>query len=328
MSGSFPLRVRLLDETTSTNDEVKHALAAGEDEGLVVRARRQTGGYGRQGRSWASPEGGLYASLLLHPRVDAAVLPTLSLVASVALREALVHFVPECEQGRVRIKWPNDIICLPPDGADGHTLEGPKDLSIEHDPANPSADAGAHTLEGPGPVAPVLIAQDTTVRGQSSALTFRKLCGISLERYAGGVCLGMGVNVFAPDVSERVGGKNIPVYLAEFAESPDPVAHFRPVGPCAPFVESTDGFLDRVFAGIMEEFAPAYERWQAEGFAPFAERYRERAALAGRFVRVMDRAGIVVTEGQAEGIDDDGRLMLRASDGSLSPVQSGEVHLA
>lgn len=45
---------------------MKRALEAGEPEGLALRARRQTGGYGRQGRAWASPEGGLYLSLLLR----------------------------------------------------------------------------------------------------------------------------------------------------------------------------------------------------------------------------------------------------------------------
>lgn len=304
MSGSHPFHVRLLDETTSTNDEVKHALAAGETEGLVVRARRQTGGYGRQGRSWASPEGGLYASLLLHPQVDAAVLPTLSLVASVALREALVHFVPECEQGRVRIKWPNDIVYLP------------------------SADANEHAVEGADIVARDPMAQDLTDFEQPSTPAFHKLCGISLESHAGGVCLGVGVNVFAPGVSESVGGKNVPVYLAELAGLGDPIEHFEPGGPRSVLTDGSDEFLDEVFAGIMNEFAPVYERWQAEGFAPFAEGYRKHAALADRLVRVMDRAGIVVTEGQAEGIDDDGRLMLRLADGTLSPTQSGEVHLA
>ena len=49
MSEPLAFRLRVLDEVTSTNDEVKRALEAGEPEGLALRARRQTGGYGRQG---------------------------------------------------------------------------------------------------------------------------------------------------------------------------------------------------------------------------------------------------------------------------------------
>ena len=76
----FPFRIALHEEVASTNDEVKRALEAGEPEGLVVRALRQVSGYGRQGRSWTSPEGGLYCSLLLRPQVAPRELPTLSLV--------------------------------------------------------------------------------------------------------------------------------------------------------------------------------------------------------------------------------------------------------
>ena len=79
----FPFRIAL-------HDEVKRALEAGEPEGLVVRALRQVSGYGRQGRSWTSPEGGLYCSLLLRPQVAPRELPTLSLVVGMAVRRALV----------------------------------------------------------------------------------------------------------------------------------------------------------------------------------------------------------------------------------------------
>lgn len=304
MSDSPSFRVRLLDETTSTNDEIKHALAAGETEGIVVRARRQTGGYGRQGRSWTSPEGGLYASLLLHPEVNSAVLPTLSLVTSVAVRKALVRFLPEHERNCVLIKWPNDIVY------------------------RPSADKSGQTFGGPSSAASDQMDQDAADLELPSAPAFHKLCGISLESHAGGVCLGMGVNVFAPGVSKSVGGKNVPVYLAELAESADATEHLGPAESRSSVWQSTDELIDEVFASIMKEFVPVYERWQKEGFAPFAECYREHAALSDRLVRVMDRAGVVVTEGQAEGVDDDGRLVLRSADGSLSFTQSGEVHLA
>ena len=96
--------VRSFDEVTSTNDLVKRALEAGEAEGLVIRARKQTGGYGRQGRAWTSPEGGLYASFLLRPEVPQAQLPTLSLVVGLAVRRALAALAdPECSSS-VQVK--------------------------------------------------------------------------------------------------------------------------------------------------------------------------------------------------------------------------------
>ena len=110
MSELLAFRLRVLDEVTSTNDEVKRALEAGEPEGLALRARRQTGGYGRQGRAWASPEGGLYLSLLLRPSVDAALLPTLSLVTALAVRRAVAGLLPAEAAESVQVKWPNDLV--------------------------------------------------------------------------------------------------------------------------------------------------------------------------------------------------------------------------
>ena len=79
----------------------------GAAEGLWVRAERQTGGRGRQGREWRSPPGNLYASTLvrLHPGDPAAA--TLALVAAVALHEAASAFAP---RHPLTIKWPNDLL--------------------------------------------------------------------------------------------------------------------------------------------------------------------------------------------------------------------------
>ena len=49
------MKLTVLDEVASTNEVVKNALREGKAEGLIVRARRQSSGYGRQGREWDSP---------------------------------------------------------------------------------------------------------------------------------------------------------------------------------------------------------------------------------------------------------------------------------
>ena len=103
-------RIRVLDEVESTNVEVKRAIDEGEPEGLVVRARCQTGGYGRQGRAWRSPVGGLYFSMLLRPFAPTAELPTLALAAGLAVRRALARSVRPELSDNVRVKWPNDIV--------------------------------------------------------------------------------------------------------------------------------------------------------------------------------------------------------------------------
>ena len=108
-----PLRFSLvrLDEVESTNLEVKRLIREGAPEGAAVVARAQTGGYGRQGRSWRSPVGGLYLSVLLRPSPQSAArteLPTLSLAAALAVREALLAFQPA---EALYVKWPNDVLC-------------------------------------------------------------------------------------------------------------------------------------------------------------------------------------------------------------------------
>lgn len=128
MSEAFALRVCALAETTSTNDEIKRALAAGEAEGLAVRARRQTGGYGRQGRTWASPEGGLYFSVLLRPEVDPATLPTLSLATGLAVRRALSCLADAQHADGILVKWPNDVVRAPAPAASPHRAAAPAKL--------------------------------------------------------------------------------------------------------------------------------------------------------------------------------------------------------
>jgi BirA family biotin operon repressor/biotin-[acetyl-CoA-carboxylase] ligase len=99
--------LRLERQVSSTNHLVKEAIREGVGEGFAVASLEQTGGYGRQGRAWSSPQGGLYASFLLRPAVPMAQRPTLSLVASMAVREAITQLAPQLS---FAIKWPNDLL--------------------------------------------------------------------------------------------------------------------------------------------------------------------------------------------------------------------------
>lgn len=97
----------------SSNNAIKRAIEEGVPEGLVVCAYEQTAGYGRLGRSWVSPFGGLYFSLLLRPDVSLQKLPTLGLVVALAMRRAISGFLVHDVRDRVQIKWPNDVILVP-----------------------------------------------------------------------------------------------------------------------------------------------------------------------------------------------------------------------
>ena len=76
-------------------------------EGTIVTADEQTAGRGRLRRNWVSEPGqGLYLSLVLRPDCQPDGAPLLTLVAGLAVKEAL-----EATAGvRCDIRWPNDIL--------------------------------------------------------------------------------------------------------------------------------------------------------------------------------------------------------------------------
>src|SRR5919107_314402 len=100
--------IRTVAETGSTNDDLGALAREGAPEGVWLRAGRQSGGRGRQGREWHSPPGNLYASTLVRLRPGAPPAPTLALVAAVALHEGASTFV--AGGARIEIKWPNDLL--------------------------------------------------------------------------------------------------------------------------------------------------------------------------------------------------------------------------
>ncbi|WP_341702516.1 biotin--[acetyl-CoA-carboxylase] ligase [Ferrovibrio sp.] len=101
--------LQAFDSLDSTSEEVRRRAEAGAPEGLAVLARRQTAGRGRRGRSWDSPEGNLFLSLLLRPRVTPAEAARLSFLVAVAVTEALDLAAPAL-RGQVTCKWPNDVL--------------------------------------------------------------------------------------------------------------------------------------------------------------------------------------------------------------------------
>ena len=87
--------------------EIAHALAQdGASEGTLVWALRQDQGRGRLGRTWESPEGGAYFSLILRPTRPVVETPQLALVAGLSAAEAIQDAA--CLYPSIR--WPNDLL--------------------------------------------------------------------------------------------------------------------------------------------------------------------------------------------------------------------------
>jgi len=104
-----PSRLLHLSETDSTNAEAMRRALAGEATPLWVLADRQTAGRGRAGRAWASQPGNLFASLAITTACLPASAGQLSLVAGVAVVDALNRAADPPLAG-LRLKWPNDIL--------------------------------------------------------------------------------------------------------------------------------------------------------------------------------------------------------------------------
>jgi BirA family biotin operon repressor/biotin-[acetyl-CoA-carboxylase] ligase len=149
--------------------------------------------------------------------------------------------------------------------------------------------AGVAVAEEAGPTAAVKWPNDVLVAG-------RKVAGILIEgrpqeRW---VVVGIGLNV-------AVSPEALPPELRETAAGlgREPAA------------------LETTLAGLLERL----ERWLAAAPEQVLEAFRARDALAGREVRWEGGAG------QAAGIDDRGRLVVRTGDGERA-LEAGEVHLA
>ena len=262
-----PFSVSNFKEVESTNDQVKKALRANANEGYVCRAQTQTGGYGRQGRLWTSPEGGLYQSLLLRPNVSIEQLPTLGFVMALAIRASLLRLAALPPES-VQVKWPNDLMV-----------------------------------------------------GDS------KIAGISMEALAGGMCIGVGVNVFRPtEMSELLSdAKYQPAFFADLAigytEQGD--LYF---GNGYTFSKKQDA-VAAVGDAILSAFAQCYPVWQANGFEPFLKEYESCSYLQGKRVRMQLLNGSVIVEGTVVGIDEK-TACLKVDDGTqVQLVNSGEAHI-
>lgn len=102
----MPCKVAVFDSVGSTNDVAKELAIKGEKEGTVVVALSQTGGRGRLGRSFFSPnKTGIYMSIILRPEISYENLTLITPAAAVAVYRAIAETLGK----QTQIKWVNDI---------------------------------------------------------------------------------------------------------------------------------------------------------------------------------------------------------------------------
>lgn len=101
-------RLRHLAEIDSTNAEAMRLSVAGERGPVWIWSDRQLQGRGRQGRSWTSEAGNLYATLLLTLAMPAAAAGSLSVAVSLAVLGVFRRFLGS--RAKIEVKWPNDVL--------------------------------------------------------------------------------------------------------------------------------------------------------------------------------------------------------------------------
>jgi BirA family transcriptional regulator, biotin operon repressor / biotin---[acetyl-CoA-carboxylase] ligase len=124
---SAGVRLAALITVDSTNREARARSRSGEAGPLWITAETQTAGRGRGDRSWFSPPGNLYASLLMREPAPPGRVPELAFVTALAVRDAIGAAAPALAP-QLALKWPNDIL-LAGGKCAGILIEG------EHDPS-------------------------------------------------------------------------------------------------------------------------------------------------------------------------------------------------
>lgn len=99
--------IKIYKTLESTNKTAKEMAVAGAEHGTVIIADSQTKGRGRYSRSYFSPSGGLYMSIILRPEVLNFENPTsVTAFAAVAVCEA----IESISEKTPKIKWVNDVL--------------------------------------------------------------------------------------------------------------------------------------------------------------------------------------------------------------------------
>ena len=99
--------MRIVERTGSTNADLLGDSNAVEGDWLVALV--QESGKGRQGRSWTSQAGNFAGSTLVELRDSDPPAQLLSLIAGLALLEAVDMAIPAQP---LMLKWPNDVLLL------------------------------------------------------------------------------------------------------------------------------------------------------------------------------------------------------------------------
>ena len=98
-------RIYYFEEIDSTQNFAQQIALDKKENGTIVIAEKQTAGRGRLDRKWTSPKGGIWFSLIIHPKFDVSTSTLVPIAGAVALAKSIKTALDV----DVSVKWPNDI---------------------------------------------------------------------------------------------------------------------------------------------------------------------------------------------------------------------------
>ena len=93
------------EEIDSTQNFALQIASNKKEHGTIVIAQKQTHGKGRLNRKWISSKGGMWFSIILHPKFSIEESTLLPIAASLALSNTIQKIL----KIKTNVKWPNDI---------------------------------------------------------------------------------------------------------------------------------------------------------------------------------------------------------------------------
>ena len=92
--------------TIDTTQNFAMSIASKKNEdGSVIISKKQTGGKGRMNRKWKSPVGGIWMSIIIHPKFDI----TYATLVPIATSLAICIAIEKTLKINTKLKWPNDV---------------------------------------------------------------------------------------------------------------------------------------------------------------------------------------------------------------------------
>jgi BirA family biotin operon repressor/biotin-[acetyl-CoA-carboxylase] ligase len=98
-------RVYYFENIDSTQNFASSIAQNPKENGTIIISKTQSSGKGRMNRKWVSPKGGLWFSIILHPKFDVSLATIFPLAASLALSNAIEKTLEK----KSELKWPNDV---------------------------------------------------------------------------------------------------------------------------------------------------------------------------------------------------------------------------